>query len=163
MAVLLPSACAGGSASAPAVSPPPAASSAAAAAGPSCGTDDPLVHVYRPERLQVLARCKEARGRVLAVVFEDDGDYHIWLALDPGYEGLLSPANLYEGKAALVLEIIPDCPGQPPTSRDAAHCPASRLKPPAASHHIAAWGAWVSDLGHDGWHEIHPLEGWRFL
>lgn len=122
-----------------------------------------MAHVYRPERLRVLARCKEARGTVLAVMSEDDGDSHIWVALDTGHQDLLSLANLYEGRAALLLEIIPDCPGRPATPQDAAHCPASHLKPPAPSSRISAWGAWVSDLGHDGWHEIHPLEGWRVL
>jgi hypothetical protein len=49
-----------------------------------CGDADPLAHVFHPNRLQVLVRCQEARGQVLAVEREADGDWHIWLILDGG-------------------------------------------------------------------------------
>jgi hypothetical protein len=150
-----------GSGLAPSTSPVPATATLAPTG--QCATGDPLTHVYDPARLHVLSRCQEVRGRVLAVIHEIDGDSHIWLSLDPGQEQLLAPANHYAGKPALVVEIIPECSGQPASALAAAQCPASPLKAPAEGQHIRVWGAYVADLNHNWWREIHPVEGWAPL
>ncbi len=129
-------------------SPPPAA---------GCRPGDPLAGVYHPARLTVLSPCQEARGTVLAVIDEADGDRHIWLAPDPGFERLLNGSNFYRGRAALVLEIIPECPGTPADARAAARCPPSRLLVPRDGDHVRVLGPWVLDT-HHGWNEIHPVE-----
>src|ERR671931_475467 len=66
-------------------SPPPS---------PYCRSGDPLAGVYHPKRLKVKSRCRVASGTVTRVKFEEyDGDVHILLRLDQGYERLLSHGN----------------------------------------------------------------------
>jgi hypothetical protein len=62
-----------------------------------------------------------------------------------------------------LLEIPPGCQDQLADARVAVSCPASHLNLPAGGQHIRAWGAYVADLDHGGWHEIHPVEGWEQL
>ena len=142
----------------------PASPSPAAPAGSLppgvCPGGDPLAGVYHPDRLGVLVACRTARGRVLAVLFEADGDRHIWLAPDPAYAGLLNSDNHYRGVPALVLEIIPDCASRPADAGAAAACPPSGLPEPREGERIEVWGPWVRDYNH-GWNEIHPVDGLR--
>jgi hypothetical protein len=112
--------------------------------------------VYHPTRLAIKSTCVEAQGVVLAVLHETDGDYHIWLSLDPAYTRLLNSMNLYHGQPALVAEIVPACATEPASSSAAAQCPASTLKEPAVGDHISVRGPWVTDTIH-GWNELHPI------
>jgi len=112
--------------------------------------------LYHPYRFTVYG-CAEFTGTVLAVLHEPDGDWHIWAAPDPGYEGLLNQANVYHGRRALVLEIVPACASAPLDSHAAAQCPPSPIAAPAVAAHIRASGPWVLDVPH-GWAEIHPVE-----
>ena len=76
-------------------------------ASPYCRGGNPLAGVYHPSRLRVKSRCRVAVGTVSKVVFEPyDGDVHIDLRLDPGYESLLSDGNDRVG-GNLVVEVIP--------------------------------------------------------
>ena len=78
-----------------------------APASPYCRGGNPLAGVYHPSRLRVKSRCRVAVGTVSKVVFEPyDGDVHIDLRLDPGYESLLSDGNDRVG-GNLVVEVIP--------------------------------------------------------
>jgi hypothetical protein len=113
-------------------SPPPS---------PYCRSGDPLAGVYHPKRLKVKSRCRVASGTVTRVKFEEyDGDVHILLRLDPGYERLLSHGNDQVG-GALVVEVIP---------QDRARVPI-----PTEGSRVTVVGPWVDDAEH-GWNEIHP-------
>jgi len=122
----------------------------------ACRPGDPLAGVWSPDRLRVLRPCQEARGAVLAALREIDGDSHLWLRPDPGYEGLLNRVNRYQGQVALVLEIVPRCEGNPADEAAAARCPPSPLPVPRVGDHIQVFGPWVLDTTH-GWNEIHPV------
>src|SRR3954449_12049627 len=78
-----------------------------APASPHCRGGHPLAGVYHPSRLRVKSRCRVAVGTVSKIVFESyDGDVHVDLRLDPGYEGLLSDGNDRVG-GNLVVEVTP--------------------------------------------------------
>ncbi len=80
-------------------------------------------------------------GTVSKVVFEEyDGDVHVDLRLDPGYEGLLADGNSRIG-GNLVVELIPQ--------------DRSRVAVPEEGERIQVVGPWVEDSQH-GWNEIHP-------
>jgi hypothetical protein len=80
-------------------------------------------------------------GTVSKVVFEPyDGDVHIDLRPDPGYEGLLADGNSRVG-GNLVVELIPQ--------------DRSRVAVPSEGARVQAVGPWVEDSQH-GWNEIHP-------
>jgi len=104
---------------------------------PYCRGGNPLVGVYHPQRLRVKSRCRVAIGTVDKVKFEAfDGDVHVDLRPDDGYEHLLArPGD------DLVVEIIPQ--------------DRSRVTVPAEGARIEVVGPWVEDSKH-GWNEIHP-------
>ena len=108
---------------------------------PYCRGGNPLAGVYHPQRLNVKSRCRTAVGTVARVVFEEyDGDVHVSLRLDPGYEELLGDGNSRVG-GYLVVELIP---------QDRA-----RVAVPAEGARVQVVGPWVEDTQH-GWNEIHP-------
>ena len=87
------------------------------------------------------SRCSVAIGTVSSVKFEEyDGDVHIDLRPDPGYEKLLSDGNSRVG-GNLVVEIVPQ--------------DRSRVAVPQEGARIEVVGPWVDDTQH-GWNEIHP-------
>ena len=111
---------------------------------PYCRGGNPLAGVYHPQRLNVKSRCTMAIGTVGKVKFEAyDGDVHLDLRLDPGYERLLDDGNDRVG-GNLVVEVIP--------------YDRSRVAIPAEGARIQVVGPWVADTQH-GWNEIHPA-GW---
>jgi hypothetical protein len=113
----------------------------AALPSPYCRSGGPLAGVYHPQRLEVKSRCRVAIGTVRKVKFEAyDGDVHIDLRPDPGYEALLSDGNEQVG-GNLVVEIIPQ--------------DRSRVAVPAEGARVEVVGPWVADNQH-GWNEIHP-------
>src|SRR5260370_30384111 len=97
---------------------------------------------------------------VLNVGPEHDAKPHTWLRPDPAYAGLLNAANVCctPSAAALLLEIVPACSGQPAAPSTAAACPPNPMARPHLRAHIRAWGAGVLDTRH-GWRELHPLDG----
>jgi hypothetical protein len=108
---------------------------------PYCRGGSPLAGVYHPQRLNVKSRCRVAVGTVSSVKFEEyDGDVHIDLRLDPGYERLLADGNERVG-GDLVVEVIPQ--------------DRSRVAVPSEGMRIQVVGPWVEDTQH-GWNEIHP-------
>jgi hypothetical protein len=108
---------------------------------PYCRGGNPLAGVYHAQRLKVKSRCKIATGVVKQVKFEEyDGDVHLDLRLDRGYEALLSRGNDQVG-GNLVVEVIPQ--------------DRSRVALPAVGDRISVAGPWVDDAQHD-WREIHP-------
>ena len=108
---------------------------------PYCRGGGPLAGVYHPQRLRVKSRCRVALGTVRKVKFEEyDGDVHVDLRVDPGYEKLLADGNERIGNN-LVVEIIPQ--------------DRSRVAVPVEGARIEVVGPWVEDTTH-GWNEIHP-------
>jgi len=108
---------------------------------PYCRGGSPIAGVYHPQRLKVKRRCAVAVGTVGKVKFEAyDGDVHLDLRLDPGYERLLDDGNERVG-GNLVVEVIP--------------YDRSRVAIPAEGARVQVVGPWVADTQH-GWNEIHP-------
>jgi hypothetical protein len=113
----------------------------AAPPSPYCRGGNPLAGVYHPQRLRVRNRCQVVVGTVSKVVFEEyDGDVHVDLRVDPGYERLLADGNSRVG-GNLVVEVIPQ--------------DRSRVAVPEEGARIQVVGPWVEDSQH-GWNEIHP-------
>jgi hypothetical protein len=108
---------------------------------PHCRGGNPLAGVYHPSRLNVKSRCRVVNGTVRKVVFEAyDGDVHVDLRPDPGFEELLAGGNGRVG-GNLIVELIP---------QDRA-----RVAVPDEGARIQVVGPWVEDTQH-GWNEIHP-------
>ncbi len=121
----------------------------------SC-TSNTLDHVYNPDRLEVLNACQTVLGTVEKVIQEADGDIHIRLQVDQGFENLLNQANYDYQYDTLVLEIV--C-AYPVTQQDAiAACSGytNSIAIPSVGEHISVQGQYVTDLNH-GWNEIHPV------
>jgi hypothetical protein len=112
-----------------------------APSSPYCRGGNPLAGVYHPQRLNVKNRCAVAVGTVGKVKFEPyDGDVHIDVRLDHGYERLLDDGNDRVG-GDLVVEVIP--------------YDRLRVAVPDEGARIQVVGPWVADTQH-GWNEIHP-------
>ena len=108
---------------------------------PYCRGGNPLAGVYHPSRLRLKSRCRVATGTVRKVVFEPyDGDVHVDLRPDPGFESLLDDGNDRVG-GNLIVELIPS--------------DRARVGVPAEGARIQVVGPWVEDTQH-GWNEIHP-------
>jgi len=142
----------------PTTTAPPQAPSAAPV-NTACSAD-PMAHVYRPSRLQILAACVTVSGTIQDIRGEADGDYHVLLALDPGQRcnGLdcLDDGNRQLQMGDLVTEVV--C-ARAVTQADAiATCSAyhNNLTIPPVGSHVSVTGPWVFDA--HGWNEIHPVE-----
>jgi hypothetical protein len=122
-----------------------------------CRVGVPEAGIYQPDRLRVLDPCKHAKGVVVDVAAEDDGDYHVWFRPDPGYEYLMNRENHFQAKPAMLAEITPDCEGNPPNGEAASKCPKSNLTIQKVGDHVEIDGPWVLDMNH-GWNEIHPVD-----
>jgi hypothetical protein len=132
---------------------------ASATPSPGCRASAPEAGVWKPDRLRILSPCLRAAGVVVQVIREPDGDRHVWFDPDKGFESLLNRENHFQGKPAMLAEIVPDCPldTNPPDANAAASCPESTLPIPGPGDHIDIYGPWVLDLDH-GWQEIHPVD-----
>ena len=105
---------------------------------PPC-REDPMAHVHRPTRLEVIENCVSASGTVKDVRFKShDGDYWVLVDPDPEYTDLLAPSN----EGVLLSEVIPT--DQP------------SVFIPEVGQHATFYGTLVADKGHDRWVEIHP-------
>lgn len=121
-----------------------------------------LDHVYNPDRLEVLNACQTVSGTVERVIQEADGDTHIRLQVDQGFENLLNQANYDYQYGTLVLEIV--C-AYSVTQQDAiAACSGytNSIAIPSVDERISVQGQYVTDLDH-GWNEIHPVFSIRVL
>jgi hypothetical protein len=115
-------------------------------------------HVYHPYRLQEVKPCITASGTVDKVIAEDDGDYHVRLALDPQYSNLTNSANQNYQYGDLVVEII--CALPPISPQDAVlACQGytNNITIPSANDHIIVTGPYALDTDHENWAEIHPV------
>ncbi len=112
-------------------------------------------HVYNPDRLQIIDKCRAVVGTIEYITKEADGDDHIRLKLDLEYTNLINQKNIDEQRGDLVIESI--CTN-PITQKDAI-APCSGFNQNFniyIGEHIRVTGAYVLDSEH-GWNEIHPV------
>lgn len=105
----------------------------------ACDTK-PLNHVYRPQRLQVVEKCAEVTGTVIAWRHEHDGDYHVNMKIDQ--DGWINAKNKTRQHGYTVVEFIPLEP---------------RPKKFFAGQRLRIRGTKVLDKQHGGWIEMHPV------
>jgi len=123
------------------------------------GACDPSLwrHVYHPARLRVVRPCLTVEGTIAHVAREADGDTHVRLTPDAAYRWTLRPANSTGQHGDLVLE--PVCVRSPTQVDAVAACTGYRspVAVPAVGTHVRVTGAYVYDLDHGGWAELHPV------
>lgn len=120
----------------------------------ACGTSL-WAHVYHPDRLKIIQRCKTVHGTVKDLTWEPDGDLHIRLAVR---SSLVNSANDTYEHGDLVLEEI--CQGSVSQADAIAACRGvpHNLTIPAVGDKVTVMGSYVLDQDH-GWMEIHPVTG----
>ena len=72
---------------------------------PTCAPTDQDRFVYRPARLEAVLPCVRVAGTIVSSTAEADGDFHINVRVDPGYEWVLNDANRDED-GYLVVEPV---------------------------------------------------------
>ncbi len=115
-----------------------------------------LNHVYNPDRLEVLNSCQSVSGIVENVIQEADGDVHIRLQVDQGYQNLLNQANYDYQYGTLVLEVVCVYPVTQADAVQACSEYSNAIALPSVNENISVLGQYVTDLDH-GWNEIHPV------
>jgi hypothetical protein len=143
---------------------PPEAPSATAAGKCDTALWD---HVYKRERLAVKQKCIAVTGTIAdatngkrhdGVRHEGDGDTHGWLTVDPEFKHLLNAGNMSDEDGNLVFEIV--CKFHVSQDDAKGACPQSYHSPveiPPVGSHVRIVGAYVQDLNHAKWMEIHPV------
>ncbi len=114
-------------------------------------------HIYHPERLQIVDRCKTVTGVIESKKPEADGDFHIRLKLDPQFSNLINAANVNWQLGDMVVE--PVCQ-QTITQSDAISACSNfhqDINIPTVGSHVNVTGSYLMDKEHDGWAEIHPV------
>ena len=112
-------------------------------------------HVYDPDRLQVLDRCKVVTGTIVERNADPDGDEHMLLKLDSGQEQLLQKKNYTKKGGALVVEVV--CVNNITRKRAMGACDGyvNGVQLPNVGDKVRITGSYVIDT-HNGWAEIHP-------
>lgn len=123
---------------------------------PVCKDRDPKEHVYHPQRLTLIARCAQVTGTVASIRYEDDGDFHIDVDLDPPYQQLLNDGNRRLQHGWLVVE--PVCMNYPTvaSAKEACGDYTNPMERPKVGQHVVIIGPYVLDTEHSNWAEIHP-------
>lgn len=113
-------------------------------------------HVYNPDRLQVVADCKEVTGTIEELDQNEDGDTHMLMQLDPGQEDLLDKRNLKKKEGNLVVEVVCANEVTDKKAREACKGYSTNVQIPKVGDHVRVTGSYVID-SHNGWAEIHPV------
>ena len=103
-----------------------------------------------------LSACQSVSGTVEKVIQEADGDVHIRLMVDQGFETLLNQANYDYQYGTLVLEVVCAYPATQADAVSACSGYTNTITLPSVNENISVWGQYVTDLDH-GWNEIHPV------
>jgi hypothetical protein len=126
---------------------------------PGCGASltEQLAHVYHPDRLVVIERCKTVTGVIDMVRSEPDGDYHIRLRLDPGQGELTNARNELVQGGDLVVEPICEHEVRQADAISACQGFSGGVLRPKRGMHVRVTGPYVLDReANHGWTEIHP-------
>jgi hypothetical protein len=113
-------------------------------------------HVYNPARLQAVKDCITVSGIVNNVIAEDDGDYHVWLHVDPQYANLPNGANNDYRQGDLLAEIICATTVSQQDAVLACDNYSNQILLPNENQNITVTGPYVLDSVH-GWMEVHPV------
>lgn len=124
---------------------------------PTGGCDASLwKFVYNPERLNVLDTCKVVTGIIEESDANEDGDQHMLLKLDAGFEDLLTKRNMKKKQGNLVIEAV--CMNNITEKKVGKTCEGyvNHVQIPKVGDHVRVTGSYVID-SHNGWAEIHPI------
>jgi len=113
-------------------------------------------HVYNRSRLEVIEPCKVVTGTVEELDQNEDGDTHMLLKLDAGYENLLFKRNKTKKDGNLVIEVV--CANAVTDKKVGTACSgySNKISIPSVGDHIRVTGSYVND-SHNDWAEIHPV------
>ena len=141
----------------------PSAAGTAALVPAGCTPTDQDQYIYHPARLVVRSSCIRVTGIIATKKVEADGDVHIRLALDPGFESLLTPANANQHGDLVVEPVCVDPVSQADAVATCKSDPDPLKTLPAVGAHVWLEGRYVTDSQHGGWAELHPLYRWGAL
>jgi len=126
-------------------------------------------HVYHgpkfataQDRLKPITACQTVTGTLHFVRYEDDGDAHLRLDVDPQYKKLLDPKNQEEDNMLVVEDMCDKTPSQEDTIKEGV-CKGWHQGVYSESMNgkrVTVTGAYVEDEEH-GWREIHPVSSIR--
>ncbi len=119
---------------------------------PACpsSSEDPLAGVHNPSRLRVIDPCQSASGTVTHIETWSDGDWNIYVDLDPDSEALAPAEGVQK------LREWPQAGGVAEMLWEATPADQAGLLKPSTDQHLEVLGAHVYDRtwGHT---EIHPI------
>ncbi len=113
-------------------------------------------HVYNPERLEVYNACVTVSGVIEESSADDDGDQHMLLRLDTGFESYVNARNIKKKNGCLVIEAV--CVNEIKRKKVGSACEGyvNNVLLPGVGAHVKVTGSFVNDT-HNGWNEIHPI------
>ena len=114
-------------------------------------------HVYNPDRLEIIDKCKTVSGIIQSIRAEKDGDYHIGLNLDPQYADLINEENIQNQNGNLVVEVICQRSVTQEDAIQACQNFTNYVEIPPVGSHVSITGSYVLDNQHGRWAEIHPV------
>lgn len=122
-------------------------------------------HVYHgskfataQDRLRPITACKTVTGTLHFVSYEDDGDAHLRLDVDPQFKKLLNAKNADEDYMLVVEDMCDKDPTQQDTIKEGV-CNGwhqDLYNDSMNNKQVTVTGAYVEDEEH-GWREIHPV------
>jgi len=113
-------------------------------------------HVWGSERLKVYDICKTVSGVIEDSKADADGDQHMLLRLDKGYEKFINKRNVKKSNGCLVIEAI--CVNNITKTKAVKPCEGyvNNVTLPSIGDPVTVTGSYVKDL-HKRWMEIHPI------
>lgn len=114
--------------------------------------------VYNPERLEVYNMCVTVSGVIEERKSDDDGDEHMLLRLDKGFEEYINKRNEKKKEGCLVIEAV--CVNNVNRKKVGQVCEGyvNNILLPNVGDHVRVTGSHVKDTNNDnGWMEIHPI------
>jgi hypothetical protein len=113
-------------------------------------------HVYNPGRLEVYNPCVTVNGVIEESSADGDGDQHMLLRLDKGFESYVNERNEKKKNGCIVIEAI--CVNEIKKKKVGSACEGyiNNVLLPDIGAHVKVTGSFVNDT-HNGWNEIHPI------